>query len=163
VLARNRLLKYVDYLSTVSGGGYLGSCLSSLLARASRETLDQDHFPLRKQIGEPEPLVLRHLRNGSNYLRPPGLFNVGFNGLVTLLRFARIDLGISINIDPEKLRKEGTRTSRTSPPPTSSSTRRSWRCTGRWASTSPKTPSCRRRWWGALSFPGPGAWLTAPA
>ncbi len=31
--------------------------------------------------------------------------DMGFNGLVTLLRFARIDLGISINIDLEKLRK----------------------------------------------------------
>jgi hypothetical protein len=30
-LARHHLLRWVDYLSTVSGGGYLGSCLSSLL------------------------------------------------------------------------------------------------------------------------------------
>jgi hypothetical protein len=30
-LAKNKVLQYCDYLSTVSGGGYIGSCLSSLL------------------------------------------------------------------------------------------------------------------------------------
>lgn len=30
-LARHGLLKSVDYLSTVSGGGFIGACLSSLL------------------------------------------------------------------------------------------------------------------------------------
>ena len=30
-LAKHGLLKTVDYLSTVSGGGFIGSCLSSLL------------------------------------------------------------------------------------------------------------------------------------
>ena len=32
-LARGGLLQRVDYLSTVSGGGYIGSCLSSLLGQ----------------------------------------------------------------------------------------------------------------------------------
>jgi hypothetical protein len=31
-LARMRVLPYVDYLSTVSGGGYIGGCLSALLS-----------------------------------------------------------------------------------------------------------------------------------
>ena len=36
-LAKNGLLKAVDYLSTVSGGGFIGSCLSSVLtAKDSR-------------------------------------------------------------------------------------------------------------------------------
>jgi len=30
-LARHQALRHVDYLSTVSGGGYVGSCLTSLL------------------------------------------------------------------------------------------------------------------------------------
>lgn len=34
-LARNGFLRTVDYLSTVSGGGYMGAALSSLLSRAS--------------------------------------------------------------------------------------------------------------------------------
>jgi Patatin-like phospholipase len=74
-LARRNLLKYVDYLSTVSGGGYLGAGLSSLLADSKPETLGSRHFPLRKELGEPEPPALRNLRNGSNYLKPPGLLN----------------------------------------------------------------------------------------
>jgi len=32
-LARRDFLKFVDYLSTVSGGGYMGACLTSLLSR----------------------------------------------------------------------------------------------------------------------------------
>ena len=32
-LAKKKLLKYVDYMCTVSGGGYIGSCLSSIMAR----------------------------------------------------------------------------------------------------------------------------------
>jgi hypothetical protein len=74
-LARRNLLKYVDYLSTVSGGGYLGSCLSSLLAGSGASALSPEHFPLRKEAGQPEPPVLRHLRNGSNYLRLPGVLS----------------------------------------------------------------------------------------
>jgi hypothetical protein len=74
-LARRNLLKYVDYLSTVSGGGYLGACLSSLLADSKPEALSPKYFPLRKQLGEPEPPALRNVRNGSNYLKPPGLLN----------------------------------------------------------------------------------------
>jgi Patatin-like phospholipase len=74
-LARRNLLKYVDYLSTVSGGGYLGSCLSSLLAGTGASALSPEHFPLRKEAGQPEPPVLRHLRNGSNYLRLPGVLS----------------------------------------------------------------------------------------
>lgn len=74
-LARHNLLKYVDYLSTVSGGGYLGSCLSSLLAGSNASALSPEHFPLRKEVGQLEPPVLRHLRNGSNYLRPPGVLS----------------------------------------------------------------------------------------
>ena len=45
-LARHGLLKHVDYLSTVSGGGYIGSCLSALL-NDPRHGTDKDNFPLR--------------------------------------------------------------------------------------------------------------------
>jgi predicted acylesterase/phospholipase RssA len=31
-LSKNKVLQYCDDLSTVSGGGYIGSCLTSLLA-----------------------------------------------------------------------------------------------------------------------------------
>jgi hypothetical protein len=61
----------IDYLSTVSGGGYTGSMLSSLLSKPGAH----EPFPLQKTIGEQEPPALQHLRNGSNYLSPGGVLD----------------------------------------------------------------------------------------
>ena len=41
-LSRLGILPYVDYLSTVSGGGYIGSCLTSLLSHPSSAKLKPD-------------------------------------------------------------------------------------------------------------------------
>ena len=44
-LLRRRLFPRVDYLSTVSGGGFIGSCISSLMARdpeGARLLVDRD-------------------------------------------------------------------------------------------------------------------------
>lgn len=60
----------VDYLSTVSGGGFTGSCLSALMhgeERGERLLVDRE--------GETEPPALNHVRNRSNYLLPQGLLN----------------------------------------------------------------------------------------
>jgi hypothetical protein len=62
----------VDYLSTVSGGGYTGALLSSVLGTPGAEHAS---FPLQKPLGQDEPPLLQHLRNGSNYLSPGGLLN----------------------------------------------------------------------------------------
>ncbi|MCM8535071.1 MAG: patatin-like phospholipase family protein [Lentisphaeraceae bacterium] len=60
--------KYLDYLSTVSGGGYTGSCISSVLQK------DKDgEKELLPRNGEDESVIMRHLRNCSNYLLPQGL------------------------------------------------------------------------------------------
>ncbi|MDJ0837283.1 MAG: hypothetical protein QNK37_12255 [Acidobacteriota bacterium] len=66
-LKRIGLFKAVDYLSTVSGGGYLGGCISSILA-----TADKDDLPFEHKQGKPEGAVFRTLRNNSNYLAPKG-------------------------------------------------------------------------------------------
>ena len=71
-LERKGLFKRFDYISTVSGGGYTGSMLSTLLRR-KRDA--PRAFPLAKPRGEEEPRVLQHLRNGSNYLSPGGLMD----------------------------------------------------------------------------------------
>lgn len=73
-LSQHGILRQVDYLSTVSGGGYLGSCISSLLNRPPASA-EADRFPLRYTRGSGEPPALTHLRNSSNYLRPQGLLN----------------------------------------------------------------------------------------
>lgn len=70
-LAQNRMLRYVDYLSTVSGGGYIGSALSCLLIN---EKFDTDrNFPFRVDEDGHESLPTIHIRNSSNYLAPGGI------------------------------------------------------------------------------------------
>ena len=71
-LARAKVFKHMDFLSTVSGGGYTGSMLSSLMGDRAKPA---EGFPLEKPQGQEEPPVLRHLRNGSNYLSPGGALN----------------------------------------------------------------------------------------
>ncbi|HSS50020.1 MAG TPA: patatin-like phospholipase family protein [Thermoanaerobaculia bacterium] len=84
-LASANILDQFDYLSTVSGGGYIGSWLSSWARRHPRgasgvqgdlqradNAVAKDplaaNLPQRKIT--PEPLPLRHLREYSNYLSP---------------------------------------------------------------------------------------------
>ncbi len=69
-LERAGVFRYVDYLSTVSGGGYTGAMLSSSLDSAKRCATEE--FSVRKRVGEKEPVALQHLRNGSNYLNSGG-------------------------------------------------------------------------------------------
>ncbi|MEQ9209787.1 MAG: patatin-like phospholipase family protein, partial [Pseudomonadales bacterium] len=86
-LAKYGLLKRVDYLSTVSGGGYIGSCISSLLNDPENRP-ENEKFPLRLSGGTSETAALTHLRNSSNYLSPGGLLeklripNVLLRGIV---------------------------------------------------------------------------------
>ena len=68
-LAKAGLFKDFDYHSTVSGGGYTGSMLSTLL-NSDQQT--PDNFPLEMPVGAEESPQLQHLRNGSNYLAPGG-------------------------------------------------------------------------------------------
>jgi hypothetical protein len=68
-LAKNKVLHYCDYLSTVSGGGYIGSCLSSLLADAPEASTKKEEFPLSDQHDcEKECAEVNHLRATKNYL-----------------------------------------------------------------------------------------------
>lgn len=63
------LFKHVDYLSTVSGGGYLGACLSSWFASSNE-------FPFEHKQGTPESPSFRYLRNHANYLAPEGFIDI---------------------------------------------------------------------------------------
>src|SRR5947209_2962543 len=78
-LARRGLLKEFDYLSTVSGGGYLGGWFSAWLKR-ERDAEGSAQAALQKIETElntpppsklqPEPEPVRHLRSYSNYMSP---------------------------------------------------------------------------------------------
>lgn len=65
-LAESGWLRRFDYLSTVSGGGYIGAWLSAWIQRAGRgEVFSQ----LRSDAPE-SPVPIRHLRAYSQYLTP---------------------------------------------------------------------------------------------
>ena len=90
-LARLRLLRRIDYLSTVSGGGYAGGWFAAWLKRegdvknverqldfsrirqAESERIHFDWKSRPKSVVDEEPEPLRHLRAYSSYLCPrPG-------------------------------------------------------------------------------------------
>lgn len=73
-LSRYRMLRSVDYLSTVSGGGYTGSCISSVLNEPLDETQKKE-LPSNRSVDDREPRGLVHLRNSSNYLTPGGFLD----------------------------------------------------------------------------------------
>jgi hypothetical protein len=79
-LAKLRLLPLVDYMCTVSGGGYIGSCLSSLLSLDTATppqplqtgatpmfTTDWDRFPFNPDTTRGRAQI-RHLRTHGSFL-----------------------------------------------------------------------------------------------
>lgn len=94
-LARLEMLGKFDYLSTVSGGGYLGSWLSAWIQRsrtgctffegqyATTKVSNELQRPTEKESEEAPPL--RHLRAYSNYLSPQkGLFSADTWALIAI-------------------------------------------------------------------------------
>ena len=85
-LAREKWLKKVDYLSTVSGGGYIGSSLTWLLSQKEYTTNDGESYPINlsqknfpygtRLPGKPDGgslwqnAILRYLRQHGKYLIP---------------------------------------------------------------------------------------------
>ena len=70
-LARLQVLDQFDYLSTVSGGGYIGSWLSAWVNRAgSISEVSRRLAAEPQETIDPEPAPIRHLRAYSNYLDP---------------------------------------------------------------------------------------------
>ena len=80
-LSRGRVLQECDYLSTVSGGGYIGACLTSMLSGdITAPAADPTRFPLARvnptKIGS-ESEALRHIRKRSSYLiAHPGILRI---------------------------------------------------------------------------------------
>lgn len=74
-LERRGVFKYIDFLSTVSGGGFLGSSLATLMGQPSRDAGGAPvpgEFPFPFSEKEDEEATVSHLRNNSNYLAPRG-------------------------------------------------------------------------------------------
>ncbi|MDQ6827433.1 MAG: patatin-like phospholipase family protein [Gemmatimonadota bacterium] len=118
-LSRLGVLPLVDYLSTVSGGGYIGACLSSLLSwngdePASRTpgshepftfssdelrfTTDWKHFPFRAEYLRGQSKVggdlVAHLRTHGNFL----VSRLGLLTRETMRSIGNIITGVAFNV-----------------------------------------------------------------
>jgi hypothetical protein len=84
VLARQKVLPQFDYLSTVSGGGYLGAFLTAYLgtpksgadpaASFSKKEIEEAIGDAFDPVDGHESPAIRHLRNNSRYLLNGGLW-----------------------------------------------------------------------------------------
>jgi len=61
-----RVFNHIDYLSTVSGGGYIGSSLTAGMGAY------EGRFPFEAGLAQDETPSIQHIRDNSNYLFPNG-------------------------------------------------------------------------------------------
>ncbi|MGA7795160.1 MAG: patatin-like phospholipase family protein [Candidatus Acidiferrales bacterium] len=106
-LAKLNLLPRIDYLSTVSGGGYIGSWLAAWLSRCNIADVFRELHPEWADEVEPEskqpapqqePSPVKFLREYSNYLTPRlGLFGADtWAAVATILRNLLLNLTILV-------------------------------------------------------------------
>jgi hypothetical protein len=91
-LANRNVLRNFDYLSTVSGGGYIGSSLTWFTQRAMNFGVERDNLPYgiddptqpppKNPGGKP---LLPHLRRHGSYLDPGGVLSL-LGGIAVVLR-----------------------------------------------------------------------------
>jgi hypothetical protein len=109
-LVDHKLLHKFNYLSTVSGGGYIGSWLSALLHHTKNADTVIRHLGSQRLNSDFEPPPLEHLRSYSNYLTPKlGLFsadtwtalaivlrNIVVNWLILMPFFVLLVIGVKL-------------------------------------------------------------------
>ena len=93
-LAELKLLRHFDYLSTVSGGGYIGAWLSSYIHRRAEGDVRKAEEKL--PCGGEEDAALKFLRSYSNYLTPRlGLFSADtLTAVATYIRNLYLNLSV---------------------------------------------------------------------
>ena len=96
-LNHHDLLKRVDYLSTVSGGGYIGSALTATMVRAGEfvfgKTAGGTGSTRASEISD-TPAV-GHIRNYSNYLIPAGARDL-LTGIAIVVRGLVANLSLTL-------------------------------------------------------------------
>jgi len=82
------LISKIDYLSSVSGGGYIGISMTAAMSEGATEK-----FPFTSNLRAGEEASVQHIRDHSNYLFPQGSLNI-FSNIVVYLRgiFANVVL-----------------------------------------------------------------------
>ena len=106
------LIKRIDYLSTVSGGGYIGAFWTCLLQRSRIEKTEDSQegeylasapefeeigplYELSHRIGNEEGPVFQRLRNYANYLKPHGILDaIRFPALILRGLFINFLMGL---------------------------------------------------------------------
>ena len=83
-----RLIDRIDYLSTVSEGGYIGTSMTAAMSAGTG-----GKFPFASQLRTGEVAGVEHIRDHSNYLFPQGMLNI-FGNVAVYLRgiFANVVL-----------------------------------------------------------------------
>ena len=93
-LAERKLLRQFHYLSTISGGGYIGSWLMAWIFRQGTEVVEgRLAAPRTQQPSFKEPPEIRFLREYSNYLTP----RTGFLGMDTWTAIATVLRNLLLN------------------------------------------------------------------
>lgn len=97
VLARSEVLSKIDYLSTVSGGGYIGAGLQWLLCRDSKSDASAKEFPYGVDadlaVRPSGQTNLQYLRWHANYLLPGKGLDI-FSAITVVARTAFLSIGI---------------------------------------------------------------------
>lgn len=91
-LAQGRSLKHFDYLSTVSGGGYIGSALGRLYGP------EQDANVVQDRLAGSGTILLWWLRNNGRYLTPSGTRDL-IQALASIFRnmlFSIVEAGLLV-------------------------------------------------------------------
>jgi hypothetical protein len=117
-LARHQLLPCVDYLSTVSGGGYFGSFLGRLFCRPEVAELSgaaaaptapgegatpppagtDRSGPVADVLTNPGSAPLRFLRDNGRYLAPQGMGDLLRSAVVALRNFASVQVVVILTL-----------------------------------------------------------------
>ncbi|MBR0718176.1 patatin-like phospholipase family protein [Bradyrhizobium liaoningense] len=98
-LNHHDLIKRIDYLSTVSGGGYIGSSLSATMTAASRFAFGEKPVPGQKVRASEisDTPAVGHIRNYSNYLIPAGGRDL-ITGIAIVVRGLVANIGFALPV-----------------------------------------------------------------
>jgi choline dehydrogenase-like flavoprotein len=72
VLAKKNRIRHLDFMSTVSGGGYIGSFLGRLFTQPTVTNGDDPVGRVQKQLADPGSAAVHWLRRNANYLVSAG-------------------------------------------------------------------------------------------
>jgi len=90
------LIKRIDYLSTVSGGGYIGSSLTATMTRAGHFVFGSRSAGCSNPAQEiSDTPAVGHIRNYSNYLVPAGARDL-ITGIAIVVRGLVANLGLTL-------------------------------------------------------------------